>query len=256
MIYNKITGLLIAFAFLILISCSSVDSYIEKGDFANAEKHCSELKNEKQNQCFATVADSYFKIKDYSKAASTYKRIGNNSMFEKSIFENAMEYAARKEYEKAGQMFCSIKKYDWFKNIKDDSSKEIKQLMEFDNLITEYNKIQDEKRNIRYFAILKEMKTTFDEVNKVSKEIAEQKNVTDMTKLNKARTLMQKYKSLEAELAKLPKNQAAEAKKIVKKEEALFTVIKKQYISLITSGKGYSDTAKGYAEQNIHSLTL
>jgi len=257
--YSKtMTFIFAAVLFLSFISCSSVESYIEKDDYVNADKYCSELKGEDQTKCMRTIADSYFnKLKDYSKSADYYKKIGDTAMYEKSISENAIEFVNKKDYQTAGQMFCSIKKYDWFKSIQDNDSEEIKQLKEIDKNITDYNKLKTEKSGRKYFTIYNEVDSIKkDFVLQVNKAASAGTNMSVLSDVNARLAYSNKrLKELYVELAKLPKKDKKEGESIQKRESAIISEIKKIHTALIPKGKGYSDTAKGYAEQYTGDFT-
>ncbi len=253
--YNKTKTIISASIILLfLASCSSVESYIEKGDYANAEKYCSEQKGEDQTKCTRTLADSYFyKQKDYNKAALSYKKLGDNAMYQKSISENAMEFVNKKDYDTAGQMFCSIKKFDWFRNINDTENEGIIQLNEIDKKMTQYNKLQSVKSGKKYFAI-------YSELDALKKDFSLQVNRAasaglDMSILNDVNARMaasnKRLKELKAELDKLPKQEKKDGEKIQKEENTITGEIKKIYDKKLPKIKGITDTADGYIGQSI-----
>jgi len=253
--YHKITGFLSSAVLLLsVISCSSVESYIEKGDYVNAEKYCSEQKGEDQAKCTRTLADScFYKLKDYNMAAGFYKKLGDNAMYEKSIYENAMEFVNRKDYDTAGQMFCSIKKYDWFKNVQDNDNEGIKQLKEIDKKLAEYNKLQAEKNGRRYFAIYREVDSIKKDFSvQVNRASSAGLNMNILNDVNAKMTYSNKrLKELKTELDKLPKKDKKEGEKIQKEENTIVSDIKKIYDKQLPKEKGYTETAKGYIGLSI-----
>jgi len=248
------------------MSCSSVESYIVEGDFASADKYCSECKDEKRTKCLRTAADTcFYKLKNYSKAAGYYKELSDTAMYEKSVNENAMEYVSRKEYEAAGRLFCSIRKYDWFKTIQDNENKEIILFKKTDIKITEYLNLQKEKAGNRYYEILnkmdsneKEFHKVTDEALRIGKEVLNSPggpSYNDIYEMNKqsarANELANENLRLAEELKRLPKKVLKEANRIEDKEYAIKFEIQKIYNTLAAKGKGYSETVKGYSESII-----
>lgn len=257
MYHKTLTFLSSAILFLFMTSCSSVESYIEKGDYANAEKFCSEQKGEDQTKCTRTLADSYFyKQKDYNNAALSYKKLGDNAMYEKSIFENATGFVNKKDYDTAGQMFCSIKKYDWFRNVSDTENEGIIQLNEIDKKLVQYNKLQSEKSGKKFFQI-------YSEVDSLKKDFSLQVNRAstaglNMAVLNDVNARMayanKRLKELKAELDKLPKKDRKDGEKIQKDQNTIVVEITKICDKKLPKIKGIVETADGYIRQSIPDI--
>ena len=102
-----VTGL-IFIIFLLLkpsgIFAQKVTKLFESGQTEKAEQYCLKQKAEKQKACYTELADAYFGVENYEKAAELYAKSGNPDegykkiakvFFDNEDFENAVQYYSK-----------------------------------------------------------------------------------------------------------------------------------------------------------------
>ena len=85
------------------LNAQKITELFKKEQYEKAEKYCAKQKADKQIACYKELADAYFGIQDFEKAAEFYPKTNNP---EEGYLKIAKHYFIKEAYEKAAEYYA------------------------------------------------------------------------------------------------------------------------------------------------------